>query len=108
MDWAKRLAYLGLGAASLTKEKIEAAIKELVERGEVTQEESRTLMAELVERGRRQKEEISGFVAKELQRLASELPFAPKSEVAALRSRIEALERRLGDSSDEPGREDAQ
>lgn len=101
MDWAKRLIYLGLGAASLTKEKLEAAIKELVERGEVTQEEGRTLVAELVERGKKQKEEISAFVAREFQRLVKEVPFATKNEVEALRRRVEELERR-GKASDEP------
>lgn len=100
MDWAKRLVYLSLGAASMTKDVIEGVVRDFIDRGEVTQEEGKALVKELLERGKKQKDEMTAFIAREVRRLAGEMPLATKSEVAELKKKLDELERLVRRDSD--------
>ena len=89
----------GLGAAVLTKEKIETATRKLVEEGKITTDEADRLSTDLIESGSRQwhdmQEKISGTVRKALEGMdiCTRQDFKVLAEkVAALEKRVAALE----------------
>ncbi len=65
MDLLEKTLLLGLGAALLTKEKMEKTVSELVEKGKLTQDESGKLMNEMITRGREEREALKSMIQEE-------------------------------------------
>lgn len=91
----KRWMAMGLGLALLTKEKAEAAVKELVEQGELSREEGRELLENLMERAQREKDEWKRRIDGELRRIAEAAGFAKEEDVRRLEEYIRQLEARV-------------
>ena len=89
----------GLGAASLTREKSEGIINDLVKRGEVSWEEKPGLLDDLVKAGEKHKNEIQGLIQKEVQKVMGALDIPTRQEYETLREQIEQLSKRE-DSAD--------
>ncbi len=96
MDELKKLLLTAVGAAAISMEKVEDALKELMEKGSLTVKEGKELQEEL----RRQKKDTkaSTMDKEHLLQMMNELSFADKREVDALKERIAKLEAQLKDS----------
>jgi len=96
MDELKKLLLTAVGAAAISMEKVEDALKELMEKGSLTVKEGKELQEEL----RRQKKDTkaSTMDKEHLLQMMNELSFADKREVDALQERIAKLEAQLKDS----------
>ena len=88
-DLFKKAFYLGVGAVSVTAEKIESLVDELVQRGAANQSERGKLIDEFMEKAREQEKILSAKVKEIVQTHG----FATKRELEELRQRLEKLEK---------------
>lgn len=91
-DLMKRAMQVGLGAFSVTKEKAEQLVDELVKRGELSQNEAKEFIENLVERGKQEQAELRNVVRTEVQKIQEDLPLVSKKEIKNLEERIARLE----------------
>lgn len=83
------LFYLGVGAAFLAKDKLEAQLKELEKRGEISKEEAKKFMDEAKERAKAEEAALDARVRERVREVISELGLATKEDVEALRAMIQ-------------------
>ncbi|HDH57619.1 MAG TPA: polyhydroxyalkanoate synthesis regulator [Bacteroidetes bacterium] len=81
----------GLGAVSLTREKLESVVDDLVKRGEVAREEKQKLLNDLVEAGEKHQNEIRGFIQKEVKKALEALDIPTRQDIRDLQKQIEKL-----------------
>ncbi len=91
----KKSLLASLGAAVVTKEKVEAATKKWVDDGRISTEEADRLAQDLVESGRKQWEDFQSKVSETVKKTLEGLDIATREEVDALTTRIEEIEKRL-------------
>jgi polyhydroxyalkanoate synthesis regulator phasin len=97
-DVFERLFLLGVGAFSLTKEKVESVVNELVERGKLSQEEGRSLVTEIGERGMKEKDAITTYVSEAIRRVIDRSDLATKRDLAKLEAEVADLKKQLADA----------
>jgi len=95
MDLFKKTFLLGMGALSLTKEKAEKFVNELVEKGEVGTEEAKQFVKEMIEKGEQEKAALQDTIKNELSKIRREVGLVTKEEFASLEERIKQLETKL-------------
>lgn len=81
----------GIGMLSLTREKAQAMVDEMVNRGEVKRDESKGLVDRLVQRGHDERSSFRKLFRDEMGRAAHDLNLATKDDLQALEKKIEAL-----------------
>ena len=84
-----------LGAAVVTKEKVEEATRSWVEEGKISRSEAERLAEDLVESGQHQWQEIQTRVSDMVRKGLDTLDIGSKKEFRDLQARVEDLERRL-------------
>lgn len=92
-EFFERSIELGLGAAMLTAEGAQRLVNDMVNRGEVAREESTGLVDRLIVVGRQQQEALREIIEKTTERMMERMNVARQDEVAALRRRVDDLER---------------
>jgi polyhydroxyalkanoate synthesis regulator phasin len=85
---------LGIGVLSLTREKAEAIVEDLVKRGEVRRDEARELVDRLVARGGKEREALSDLVRNEVEETIGAMNLASKADIDALAKKLDALTRK--------------
>jgi hypothetical protein len=60
MNMIEKVLYLGLGVFSVTRERMEKVVNELIEKGELSREEAGQVMDELIKRGEEEKTASKG------------------------------------------------
>lgn len=95
VEIARKAILLGLGAVSLTKEKAEELIQELVQKGEVSQSEARELVTRMMERGKDEEIEIRRMFRTELDRFIAEMNVVSRKDYEDLEARLARLEEKL-------------
>lgn len=94
-DFVRKSLMLGLGTLSVTREKAENLVSDLVKRGEVTSEEAKKLVGELVKRGEEEREELVTTIQRELERFRLDLGLVTRKDYEQLEERLRRLEERL-------------
>ena len=94
-EMLKNVMYAGIGAAFLTKEKIEVVLQDLVKQGKVSTDEAKNLASKLAEEGRKEWETSSKDLAERIRELLAKADFANKAEVAQLERRLQLLEEKV-------------
>lgn len=94
-DVFERMFLLGVGVFSLTSEKIESTVEDLIERGKISQEEGRSLAKDLGERGTREKDAFTGFVSEQAKKAIDMANLASKDEVVKLQEEVAQLKKDL-------------
>lgn len=92
LDIFRKTISAGIGAVSITKEKAEKFVDELVEKGQLKSEDAKKFVNELVERGDQDRNVISEMITKEVAKIKTDLGFVSKQEYDKLLKRIEELE----------------
>ncbi|MCX5781017.1 MAG: hypothetical protein NTV45_09400 [Firmicutes bacterium] len=95
MSYLDKVINLGLGAISLTKEKAEAFIDELVERGEISKEDAKQTLDDVMKKGEEHKEEFRTMIREEIDSWRSKFGVVSKAEYDKLAERIKELESKL-------------
>jgi polyhydroxyalkanoate synthesis regulator phasin len=91
-DMLKNVLYAGVGAAFLTKEKIEELNGELIEKGKLTREEGKQFVDDLIKRSEKAKDELELWISKRVEDRVNQLDLATKDEVADLKRQVEELQ----------------
>ena len=92
-DLIKKILLAGLGAFSLTREKVEDIIDDLVKRGELSREEKPGILADLAKAAEKRQNEVREFVQKEVQKVLKALDVPTRQEISDLQEQIEQLNR---------------
>ena len=95
IDLIKKNLLAGVGAAVITKEKVEDSLDDYVRQGKVKAEDAKIIAAKIAEQGRKEFEEMSQTLAAKIQDMAASSAAKPDVRIAALEERIRALEARL-------------
>ncbi|MEG6565355.1 hypothetical protein V6B95_00090 [Thermoanaerobacterium saccharolyticum] len=91
----KEMFLAGLGAVSLTKDKLEEIAQELVKRGELTAEDKNNFINSALNSVNKQKQVIKEKAYENIQQLAKEANLVTREEYNLLLARIAELESKL-------------
>lgn len=94
-----------LGAALVTKEKVEAATKKWVDEGKISTDEADRLAQDLVESGQKQWEEIQSKISETVRKTLENLDIATRKDIDILATRIDEIEKKISVPG-EPGESD--
>lgn len=100
MNIFERFINLGLGTFSMTKEKAEKFIDELVERGELNREEAKKTVEELIKKGEEQRDHLRTMMREEMDKWKRDSGSASREEIERLEARIKELEDKLNQSAE--------
>ena len=91
-EMMKNVVYAGLGAAFLTKEKIEELRSEFIEKGKISQDEGKQFVDELVSKSEKAKEQLNLWINRRVEEKVKRLNLATVDEVNELRRQIAELQ----------------
>jgi len=88
----KNVVYAGIGAAFLTREKIEDIRGELVTKGKMTKDEGKEFVDELIKKSESAKDQLELWLTRQVEDRVKQLNLATTDDVADLRRKIEELQ----------------
>lgn len=88
----KKTLMAGLGAAVVTKDKVQAGLDDFVKQGKITAAEARTMAEKIANDGRREFDEASAKLGERFKDIVSSVDGKLLARVEALEARVEALE----------------
>ncbi len=94
-DLLRKTYLLGLGLASLTKEKVEEVVDELVQKGEVAEKDRGDILSDLWARAREEQHRLTETVRDNVKSIVSDMRMPSRAQYDALLKRVEDLEARL-------------
>ena len=94
-DLIERTFLAGMGAAALTKDRIEELVEELVNRGQINTDEGRDVLERLVARSREEARSVLKKADSSLHGAYRELGLSSKHELEELTLRVQQLEHRV-------------
>lgn len=92
IETIKKTLLAGVGAAVVTKEKVQDALEDYVRQGKIKADDAKIIAEKIAERGRREFEELSAQASAKASELFSKNDSAVSARLAALEARIAALE----------------
>ncbi len=93
LEFIKKSIYIGAGLASLTAEKIEEAVAEIVKKGELSEKQGKELLQELLDRSAKTRREISEKIERMIQETMQKFNLPTRKEMDELKARIDQLEK---------------
>ena len=97
MDELKKILLAGIGLTSMTLEKADAFVKEMVAKGRLTVEEGKELQSELKRKGQEEVRDVLDKVNLQTQKVQ----YATKEDLSRLEDKLDALLRHLGSDNKE-------
>lgn len=101
MEIARKAFLMGVGALSMTKEKAEQLVNEMVQKGELSQKEAQDFISKIVDRGREEQKQIKDWFREEIKRMLAEAPVVSRTEYEKLEARLARLEAKMGGQQEE-------
>jgi polyhydroxyalkanoate synthesis regulator phasin len=95
LDLLKKGILIGIGAMSLTKDRIEELVEKVAEEGKLTEEEGRKLVKELLEKSENARKEFHDQVGKRVREILGSMDIPSREELQDIKARIEKLEDRI-------------
>ncbi len=94
-----------LGAAVVTKEKVEEATKRWVEEGKISRDEAERLAQDLVESGKHQWDDIQEKMTETVRKGLDTFDIGSKKEFRELKARVDNLEKKIAECEEASGKE---
>ncbi len=94
-DMLKNMMYAGIGAAFLTREKLEELRKELMDKGCLSVEEGKAFVDDLLKKSDVAKGNLEQWIGRKVEEKIKQCHLASTDEVAELRRKVEELEAAL-------------
>ncbi len=94
-DIIERTLLIGIGAAAMTKDRVQAVVDDFVRRGQLTREEGREVVDNVAERSREEARSARRKVDGSLQSAYRELGLTTRQEVEDLDFRLRQVEHRV-------------
>lgn len=101
IDTIKKTLLAGVGAAVITKDKVEAALGDFVKQGKVSTAEARAMAEKIADDGRREFESVSHDLAAKLRDTFAGIDQRAQQRLDALEARVAALERAAASAASE-------
>ena len=99
-DLIKKTILTGLGIISLSKEKAEKIVKDLVNEGEVSESEGSKLVKDLLDKVEDNKKAIEKQVEKTVHGVLKKLNVPSRKDITGLNSKIEKLDKKLSEKKE--------
>jgi polyhydroxyalkanoate synthesis regulator phasin len=96
MDAIRKLTSLGLGLLDVTEEKARELADDLIKRGEARSEKPGQLVKDILARGEEVRKNLQKHVESAVEKALAKAKVASVKELAELRARVEALEKKAG------------
>ena len=93
IDIIKKTLLAGVGAAVITKEKVEAALSDFVKQGKVSSAEARAMAEKIAADGRREFEALSQELSEKIRDRVAGTDHKAQDRLDALEARVASLER---------------
>jgi len=90
-DLLRKSLLFGVGAVSLTAERAQEIVNDLVERGEITREQGRSMVQDMIRRGTETRKQIRDMVKAEVKKAIDEADLPSKSDIKRLEDKIDKL-----------------
>ena len=100
MDPIKKAMYLGLGAISLTKEKADGIIDDLVKRGEVKEKDREKILQKLLKEGESQKNELEAKIASSVEKAMNGMGLPTQKDFKNILKRLDGIEKAISSPND--------
>lgn len=102
IDLLKKTAFIGLGVAALTKDKVEEVAKDFIAKGTLTEKEGERFVAEIVEKSTQAKADLSQMIDEKVEVVLAKADLTKRVEydelleqVALLRGEVAALKEQV-------------
>jgi polyhydroxyalkanoate synthesis regulator phasin len=102
LDSIKKTLLTGLGAAVVTKDKVQASLEDLVRQGKLSTEDARAAAERIVKQGKREFEDASGQLHAKVNDLLTHSDRKSQARIDELEARIRALERQPAQTTAAP------
>jgi len=95
LEFVKKAILISAGLASMTAEKIEQAVEEIVKKGELSETQGKEFIRDLKEKSAKAKKEMGERIDKMVDDTLRKLSIPTRKEVEELKARIEELEKAM-------------
>jgi polyhydroxyalkanoate synthesis regulator phasin len=102
IDLLKKTLLAGVGAAVVTKEKVEATLQDLVRQGKVSAADARVMAEKIAEQGRHEFDDMSAQLHAKLKEWLARNDEVTQKRLAALEERIRVLEEKRAEAPTHP------
>jgi polyhydroxyalkanoate synthesis regulator phasin len=92
-DFLKKTYLFGLGLASLTKERVEEIVDEMVKRGEVAEKDRSKVLDDLLTRAKEEQQKLTGTIKETVKNIVHDMGLPTRDEFLNLKNRVEELEK---------------
>ena len=93
LEFIKRAIFISAGLASMTAEKIEEAVEEIVKKGELSEKQGKEFLQDLKEKSAKAKKDLGERIEQLVSDTLRKLSIPTRKEVEELKARIEQLEK---------------
>ena len=100
MDILRKTMLLGLGLISLTKDKAEGVVDDLVKRGEVASEDRFKAVDSLLKEAEKQEEEFTRKMTKSVNKVIGDLGLPTKKDMDEVLKALKSIEEKLSSSQE--------
>jgi len=94
----KKTALIGIGLASMTKDKIEHFAKQLADEANLSEEEGRKFVDDILKQSEKTKQSVEESVEKTVRNILAKMDVPTRSDLKALDERLAALESAIKDA----------
>jgi polyhydroxyalkanoate synthesis regulator phasin len=94
-DMLERVFLLGVGAASITREKVQELVDELVKKGQLSKEEGEALLDKTAERAKEQSVNFKEMASDAYQDTLRTMNIASREQIEELEHRIAVMESKV-------------
>lgn len=91
LEISRKLLLAGIGAAVLTKERIEGIVRELIKQGEISKEEGIKLVKEVLQKGEEIQKTLEAKIEVGINKAMERLNVPTRKEIQELRKKLEKL-----------------
>lgn len=102
IDLLKKTAFIGLGVAALTKEKVEEVAQDFIAKGALTEKEGERFVSDIIEKSAQAKVDLSVMIDEKVAALLAKADLVKREEyneiaeqVALLRGEVAALKEQV-------------
>jgi polyhydroxyalkanoate synthesis regulator phasin len=97
VEFLRRLFLTGIGALTLTKEKVEEIVEMLVKKGEITAEEGRQFVRDVLKRVEEGRKVLEEKIEMGVKKMIEKADLVTKEELKDLSKRVTLLEEKIKD-----------
>jgi polyhydroxyalkanoate synthesis regulator phasin len=104
MENFKKLFLAGVGAVSLSKDRAQRVVKELIEQGKIREQEGRKLVEEMMKKAAEKRKDVEQTIGAQVSQAYQKVNLATQEQLKKMEKRIHELERELAKQNPQAGK----